>query len=426
MLKRDEPRAAIFPSPPAAAARRPEEEAGLSRSAHREPRGGRACPRALGLALATALAALALAACNKGELAPAESPPPQDPGTSGESCHLGVEKVMDNVAPSTSPPGGLAPASVPQFVVLGWDDNGSPEGLRWVLDLAKSRKNPDGSALRMSFYLTSSYADDAGELWKRAFAEGHELGNHTRSHAEALQHNESLERWQSEICDCQSRLSELGFPSDAVRGFRTPFLANSDATLTAVANAGFVYDCSLEEGYEDPTGRSYRWPYTLDGGSPGNELLVEPGNPDGKLPITPHPGLWELPVYALIAPPDDACEAYGTTPGLRARMLAKQSWFDAESGQVTGFDWNLWDKDSFEMSVPDVAATLQYSFDQHLLGNRAPMLFGTHPDLYGEPQDVPRRQAIEEFLDYVLTKPEVRVVSAAAVIDWMRAPTPLP
>jgi hypothetical protein len=33
-----------------------------------------------------------------------------------------------------------------------------------------------------------------------------------------------------------------------------------------------------------------------------------------------------------------------------------------------------------------------------------------------------RRQAIEDFLTYALTIPEVRVVSVKKVLDWVRSP----
>jgi len=38
---------------------------------------------------------------------------------------------------------------------------------------------------------------------------------------------------------------------------------------------------------------------------------------------------------------------------------------------------------------------------------------------------VERQQAIDEFLRYALTFPEVRVVSTKSVLDWIRNPVPL-
>ena len=340
----------------------------------------------------------------------------------GRPAAPNVEELAraDHVAASALPPGGLDIEQVPMFVSLGWDDNGLAGGMAWALELAEQRRNSDHSALTMSFYATSSFASVTGALWKRAFNTGHEIGNHTASHSEALRQNPDLSRWRSEIDECRRTLSALGVPESAMVGFRTPFIAHSGATLDAVAEAGFFYDCSLEEGFEDPTGRAYRWPYTLDEGSPGNSMLAGWGD---KLPIAPQAGLWELPVYAVIAPPDDRCEAYGIAPGLRAKLRAARDYFDPSTGHVTGFDYNLWFE--FGMTPPEVAATLKYTLDQRLLGNRAPFLLGMHSDIYDGPEGIPRRAAIEEFLAYALPKREVRAVSARTVLDWMRAPTPL-
>ena len=42
----------------------------------------------------------------------------------------------------------------------------------------------------------------------------------------------------------------------------------------------------------------------------------------------------------------------------------------------------------------------------------------------GAPSELERREAIEEFLDYAATKPEVEIVSYSHVLDWVRNPAP--
>jgi hypothetical protein len=107
-----------------------------------------------------------------------------------------------------------------------------------------------------------------------------------------------------------------------------------------------------------------------------------------------------------------------------------QSWFDVGSGKITGFDFNLWV--SFKMTKAEFLATMKYSLDQRLKGNRAPFLFGAHTDYYSSKYTAPpnatvaeRQAAIEEFIDYAISKPEVRVTSAKQVLDWIRNPEPL-
>ena len=209
----------------------------------------------------------------------------------------------------------------------------------------------------------------------------------------------------------------LGIDPREILGFRTPFLAYTDATLTAAQAEGFTYDCSLEEGGErGADGRDYVWPYPLDRGSPGNPA------------VRPHPGLWEIPVYELIAPPDEACARYGVAPGLRGRLRARQSDFEVAAGKIAGLDWNLWCE--FDMSPQELLATIEYSLDQRLAGNRAPLTIGLHSALYSdrwgagpECANTPaqRRAALEELVAYLQRKDEVRIVSARELLRWVQA-----
>jgi hypothetical protein len=278
--------------------------------------------------------------------------------------------------------------------------------------------------------------------WRAAIDGGNEGGNHTNSHS----HGEPLARaqWDTEIKACNDWLSKpfdamepntspsasagIGIPPEKLYGFRSPFLEYNDAALASVKAHGFWYDTSIEEGWQsDQNGSNYNWPYTLDGGSPGHEVLVGWGS---KQPITMHPGLWEMPVYPLFAPPDNLAAQYGIQPGLRAKLKAIASWYDEQDGRITGFDYNLWV--SFKMTAAEFLATLKYSFDLRLQGNRAPFMLGAHTDYYSSKYTaVPnatlaeRQKAIEDFIDYALSKPEVRVRSVKEILDWVRDPKPL-
>ncbi len=228
-------------------------------------------------------------------------------------------------------------------------------------------------------------------------------------------------------------------PPGAVTGFRTPYLEYNDAALAAVAAAGLHYDCSIEEGFEPrQDGANAFWPYTLDGGSPGHTAQVIAQQAPGPLTeLQPHPGLWELPVPAVFVPPDDRCADYGVAPGLRAALQERQPWFDTTTGAITGFDFNLWahrEAGGFELTPAQFLATLLYTVDQRLRGNRAPLLFGSHSGCYvdawndnapGAPRAADRRAAIATLLEAVAARPEARIVTHRQVLDWMRATTPI-
>jgi len=340
----------------------------------------------------------------------ANAPPPPD-GT--YDCNWGAP-VFTKLAPSTSPPGGLALTNVPQFIAFGFDDNRYPDGMQWALDLIKPKKNPagrgehctfDGLPARFTFYVTSVVADSnaaLAALHKRAYTDGNEVGNHTDTHADDLQANSDQNRWLTEIKTCNTYLTGLGIPRSEIIGFRTPFLQFTSATFAAVASQGFSYDCSVEH-YLSPTGED--WPYTLDNGPSPHSYARNDGTGN-------HPGLWEMPVHEFMPP---------------------TGW-----AGITGLDYNLFCV--AKKSAADSLAILKASLDLRFKGdsrgpaNRAPFFIGGHTDIYSNDNAddaqptcantiAERRKVIEDFLNYALAyDPSVRVVPVAQVLRWMQHP----
>lgn len=374
----------------------------------------------------------------------------------------------DRRDPSANPPVNLPAAKVPLLVAFGFDDNGfsgldsssSKGGLRFVLDLAKGKKNPPGKGnaktfdqapIKFSFYCAAQYIgasqNESPVYIRRAMREaliaGHEIGNHTYSHEHGTQF--TLDRWDAEINECTRWMIKpyephedienpdirrgIGHLAGNIFGFRTPFLEYNDTMFTAITNLGFLYDCSIEEGWqENQDGTNFLWPYTLDNGSPGNAKTTQ----DGVSPlIGKHPGLWELPLYPVIVPADSKCKEYGAEPGLRAKLSKVRDYIDTANGKITGLDWNLFV--DFQMSKAEFLAAMKYTLDLRLAGNRCPFLFGCHSDIYAEayPDSMPnvtpqeRREALTEFLHYALSKPEVRIATMKEVLDWLRNPVAL-
>jgi peptidoglycan/xylan/chitin deacetylase (PgdA/CDA1 family) len=382
----------------------------------------------------------------------------------------GVRQRQPGTAAQSSalPPAGLAPQQVQLFVCFGSDDNGysglegsgAAGGLHVLTQLFAGRLNPagrgdpgtfDGAPTHYSFYVNTQYiAPDAGaspygdaaqedpawvrRAWREAVEAGHEIGVHTHSHPHGREF--TVAQWEDEMRRCIEILERpyaeheatgsrdlspgLGVARNQLPGFRTPFLEYADATLTAVQNQGFAYDCSLEEGtQEDQDGRNFVWPYLLDHGSPGNPA------------IGPHPGLWEIPVYVFIVPPDEACERLGVAPGLRAALKGRKDYFDTAAGKISGMDWNLWCE--FGMSPAEFLATIMYTLELRLSGNRAPLTIGLHSELYSDRQTsgecaatpAERRAALEKLITYLQQQDVVRMVSARELLAWLRHPVPL-
>ncbi len=369
--------------------------------------------------------------------------------------------AADNLAPSAQPPGSLSPQQVPMFVSIGFDDNfysgypGAPGqgGMKWAIDFFKNIKNPAGSRnpatfddtpARVTFFNTCVYGTRwmaespvlIKKAWHDAYTDGHEVGNHTVSHAQGGK-TRSQADWYKEIQDCTDFLTRAYNPDEVIHspdpsngvgvdpaeltGFRSPFLHYNDNTFKVLEQTGFTYDVSIEEGFqEDQSGGDHFWPYTLDNGSPGNKLAVSQGNAE---PISNYPGLWELPLHAFMVPPDDKAAQYGLNYSLRD-LTGKT--------KITGLDYNLFYlSQNFKLNKDELLAILKYTLDVRTAGNRAPMLFGGHTNLYHDrgastPEEAQmRREVIEEFVNYALTKTEVRIVRYDQVVEWMRNPVAL-
>ncbi len=374
---------------------------------------------------------------------------------------------MINRLPSQNPPANLPVEQVPLFVTMGFDDNGHSgwidesriEGMRWASEFFASLTNPDGTGNSstydgfpgsVSFYHTSKYilgeSEEPSELvrksWYNAIQAGHEAGCHTQNHEEGGEFSE--EKWRLEMQLCVDDLAKpysdrvgifgLGLNRDQLPGFRTPYLDYNDNTFKAIKSMGFRYDCSIEEGGQpDQDGTNFYWPYTMDQGSPGNQYT---SSQEETPLIAPVPGLWEMPCHMVICPPDELCEQYGVASGFRDRMAAidaaeyDSELFDTAEGKITGLDYNC--LAMFNMSAEEWLATLKYTLDLRIAGNRAPFLFGGHTDVYADGYDIcpnisiaDRRRVLEEFFQYALTKPMVRVVSYNKIIDWLENPIPL-
>jgi hypothetical protein len=115
---------------------------------------------------------------------------------------------------------------------------------------------------------------------------------------------------------------------------------------------------------------------------------------------------------------------------LRAKLHKLADWFDPKTGKITGFDYNLWVQ--FQMTKEELLATLMYTLDLRYDNNRAPFMFGAHTDYYSSKYTAPpnadleqRQEAIEEFIQYALSKPDVRIVPIGDILAWMQDPEPL-
>lgn len=353
---------------------------------------------------------------------------------------------------SQKPPGDFQVAESPQFVAVTFDDNfvsglGDVKGgMTFVTDLFKDKVNPagngtagtfDGTPVRTTFFFTSLYIEtDVGNrtAWKTAVTDGHEPANHTVHHSDGTEFAQT--DWQGEIKGCLDELTSpdigIGITASQVFGFRSPYLAYNPNLVPTLQQNMLGYDSSVQSGWQDDEdGTNCTWPYTLDNGSPDAAVVTTKFQRPG---LSTNPGFWELPLPALIVPSDDIAPQYGITPGLRDRVppsMPLPSFYEKSTGKIADLDITLFVDAG--MTATEVLGILKYNLDLHLKGNRSPFIVVAHSHVYADNYTAAanalsvadRQNAISAFVDYALSKPEVRMRPLHDLVGWLSAPTPL-
>ncbi|KAG1456387.1 hypothetical protein G6F56_006841 [Rhizopus delemar] len=283
------------------------------------------------------------------------------------SCDPNTCKLPNCLCPSQSPPAGLNPKDVPQFVTITFDDSIQPQLLATAKDLLNVKQG--------SWYVSMEYTDFA--LVQQWYANGNEVADHTFTHVGSPS--------AQEIAAARAMLNQYaGVPLGKIKGFRAPFLNYTTDTLREISKQGFQYDTSVTAVTDD-----CYWPYTLDNGLANDCWNNVCGS---KLQL---PGIWEIPMYAVL---DNA-----STAQLMDVYL---------SG-----------------SPSDVTAWSNANFDRHYNGNRQPFGIYVHPthltNSAGLPDVSPQKNAVVDFIQSLQSKPDVWFVSNEQLLQWMQNPVPV-
>ncbi|KJA28359.1 hypothetical protein HYPSUDRAFT_155525 [Hypholoma sublateritium FD-334 SS-4] len=319
--------------------------------------------------------------------------PTSSADAAGYSCDPSKCQLPNCNCASTSPPGGLDPSEVPQFIVFTADDAVQSYTLDAVNQFLAQRTNPNGCPIKMTYFTSLNYTNYT--LVTDWFVAGNEIADHTMTHVGTPS--------SDEIDGNLIALNALaGIPLSSIQGFRAPFLNYSVDTLKLLANAQFTYDSSSAASIPvTDNGTDAFWPYTLDNGMANNCLSVA-GTCKGEPKL---PGFWEIPMYAFF---DER--------GVAGPHLM-DPWLDAANGA----------------SAVNDSATLAYmqsTFTDHYNGNRQPIGLYTHPIHLSTtyPGVNPSKSTIgmiNAFLDWAQQQQNVWIVSNEQLLDWVRHPVPI-
>ncbi|BGP58087.1 hypothetical protein JCM8202_006212 [Rhodotorula sphaerocarpa] len=307
------------------------------------------------------------------------------PESAGYSCDASKCKLPDCLCASTSPPGGLSPQDVPQFVTFTADDAIQSYTLEVMNHFLANRSNPNGCPPRMTYFTSLSYTNYS--MVTEWYVAGNEIADHTMTHAGTPN--------ASEIYGNLRALNAFaGIPMSSLTGFRAPLLAWNSSTLQLLHNASFQYDSSMTSAsLPNVSHTDAYWPYTLDNGI-ANNCLEQPDICQGKLKL---PGMWEIPMYSTFEPNSST-------------IHLMDPWLDANDPN-TAREW------------------LKYTFLMHYNGNRQPFGLYSHPihlavGYPGVKDPIALRAMLQNFLDWVQSFPNVWIVNNQQMLEWIKNPVP--
>lgn len=275
-------------------------------------------------------------------------------------------------------PGNLQPEEMPQIVILTFDD--AVNDLNWKLYTRlyfQNRKNPNGCPIKSTFYVSHEWTDYSKV--QNLYASGHEIASHSISHGDGRDF--SKKKWYNEIYGQREILSSYAnVDIDDVKGMRSPFLAmGGDKQFSMLYETNFTYDSSMTVTDVHPP----FWPYTLDYAMP-HRCAIPP------CPKQSYPGFWEIPMVALT--------------------------------DLNGGKCSMADSCSFATTEDGIYDMLIKNFERHYRSNRAPFGLYYHASWFLIPH---RQEGFVKFLDEILKKDDVYLVTALQALEWIKNPTPL-
>ncbi|KAK5972004.1 hypothetical protein GCK32_006361, partial [Trichostrongylus colubriformis] len=289
------------------------------------------------------------------------------------------------------PPGGLTPNTVPQFVVLTFDDAVNGRTFPDYLELFEKVKyrNPNGCPVAGTFFISHEWTNYDSVQW--LYQQGMELASNSISHV-SLEGTDA-NRWLNEM-DGQRRIMAkfANANEEEIIGMRAPQLVlGGNEQFEMMARAGFVYDNSMSV---NPGARGEPfWPQTMDHTVPWDCY-------DAQCPTGSFPGLWAIPLNQF----------YGS-------YIPQIDSFRRSSMVRAAVDLNT--------TVDQMTTMLFTNFDRSYLTNRAPFILSLNADLLQLNGRNTGMQALQRFLEEVLYRKDVYVVTIKQLIQWMRNPVPL-
>ncbi|KAL4713961.1 hypothetical protein ACJJTC_015615 [Scirpophaga incertulas] len=313
---------------------------------------------------------------------PPSRPPPvypqPTPDKTAAKCRKDVCLLPDCYCGGKDIPGDLTVETVPQIVLLTFDDSVNDLNKGLYMDLfEKGRVNPNGCPISATFYVSHEWTDYSQV--QNLYAAGHEMASHTVSHSFGEQF--SQKKWNREVGGQREILAAYGgVKLEDVRGMRAPFLSvGGNKMFKMLYDSNFTYDSSLPV-YEN---RPPSWPYTLDY-KLFHDCMIPP------CPTKSYPGVWEVPMVM---------------------------WQDLNGGRCS-----MGDACANPPDAEGVYKMILKNFDRHYTTNRAPFGLYYHAAWFTQPH---HKEGFIMFLDFINQMNDVWIITNWQALQWVRDPTPI-
>ncbi|XP_037498038.1 LOW QUALITY PROTEIN: chitin deacetylase 8-like [Rhipicephalus sanguineus] len=280
---------------------------------------------------------------------------------------------------------------MPQFVMLTFDDAVTETNMlfyRELLEGSRRKNRHNGCGISATFFVSHEYTDYAAVNELHSW--GNEIALHSISHRTNWTYWQTINstQWEREVLDQKLMMDTFANVSAAdVTGVRGPFLHTGGDQGFRMLQKHFRYDCTLVHPRQRRRSESPSYPYTMDYGF-RHRCNVFP------CPNDTHEGLWIVPL------------------NVHFRELSGEevpcAMADACTTQPTTAN------DTFEY--------FRSNFEDFYGTNRAPFPLFLHEAYL---RNAARKQGYLQFIEWLLQKDDVYLVTISEVLRFMQDPKPL-
>jgi len=289
-------------------------------------------------------------------------------------------------------PGRMDPATIPQMIMISFDDAVNNNNIDFYNELFNGRTNPNGCNIRSTFFVSHKYTNYTAV--QQLHHRGHEIAVHSISHnTNASFWTDATELdWQKEMVGAREAIQRFAnITDDSVLGLRGPFLrVGGNNQFNMMQDQGFLYDSTIAA----PVSDFPLWPYML--------YYRMPHECHGhlqKCPTRPY-AIWEMVMNELDRREDPLHEE--PLPG----CAMVDSCFSSKPTGDQFYDF------------------LNNNFARHYNTNRAPMGLYFHSAFLTTNAEI--RLAFENWLDDIRANhTDVYFVTMTDVLYWMQDTVPI-